>query len=197
MTICVNTKKMGKEKSSKRDQIVAAACKVFAKYGFRRVTMAELAEAAQMSRPALYLEFESKEDIFKAVVDSMSRQNLDEIRQGLPRLKSLDEKLEFAFELWFVRPFELVQASPDAADIFDSVKEFAFEVISKAAAEFEDLLVEIIDPTIRKQKSMKLSSRKVARMMRASAKGFKNDAKNAKELRELISDMRQIVLASF
>tara|TARA_R110002049_G_scaffold4601_5_gene32485 strand:- start:674050 stop:674607 length:558 start_codon:yes stop_codon:yes gene_type:complete len=180
----------------KADQIVAEAAKVFMRYGFRRVTMGELAKAAGMSRPALYLEFDSKEQIFIEVVNRLTNENLKQIREGIARLKSVDKKLELAFEVWTVRPFEMIQSSPDAADLYDSVKEFAAEAILKSAVEFENLLAEILELEVRKQKKLKLSAKRIARIMRTSSKGFHLTANDASELREMIRDMRRIVLAS-
>ena len=41
-----------------------AAARAFSKNGYRRTTMNDIAEAADMSRPALYLAFKNKEHIF-------------------------------------------------------------------------------------------------------------------------------------
>ncbi len=46
-------------------RIRAAALSVFSKYGYRRSTMADIAAAASMSRPALYLSFCNKQEIFR------------------------------------------------------------------------------------------------------------------------------------
>ena len=43
---------------AKRDKVLAAARGIFLRYGFKRVTMNDIAEAASISRPALYLVFE-------------------------------------------------------------------------------------------------------------------------------------------
>ena len=167
------------------------------RYGFRRVTMADLAEAANMSRPALYLEFPSKEQIFIEVVSQLSSQNLKEIREGIERVKTVDEQLKLAFEIWYVRPFEQMRASPDAADLYVSVKEFAAEALCKTAIDFEKLLEEIIRPLVRKQKkSQTVSTQHLARVMRAAAKGFMGEAKDSADLRQLLGDLRQIVLSS-
>ncbi|MFD0203412.1 MULTISPECIES: TetR/AcrR family transcriptional regulator [Saccharothrix] len=50
-----------------RDRILAAGLDVFGRHGFRQTSMALVAEAARMSRPALYQHFKSKEDLFRAV----------------------------------------------------------------------------------------------------------------------------------
>lgn len=183
-------------RTEKAEQIVSAAISVFLRYEFRRVTMADLAEAADVSRPSLYLEFGSKEEIFVAVVERLSQQALDEIRATIPKLRSVDTKLEAAFEIWLVRPFELVQRSPDAADLFTSVKEFACEAISKTSRDFEELLAEILQPLMEKQKSTKFSADQIARLLRIAAKGSKAEAKSSEELREMIRDLRKLFLSA-
>lgn len=50
--------------TDKKKAIAEAAFQVFAEYGFRKTSMQLIAEQAGMSRPALYLHFQSKEDVF-------------------------------------------------------------------------------------------------------------------------------------
>ena len=64
---------------AKRDKVLAAARGIFLRYGFKRVTMNDIAEAASISRPALYLVFESKEEIFKSVYEHFVKETLIEI----------------------------------------------------------------------------------------------------------------------
>ena len=130
------------------EKILTAARKVFVRYGFRRVTMGDLAEAAKMSRPALYLVFPSKEEVFTAVLKRVFAEVLDEIRQGIPLRETPLEKLTFAFEVWCVRPFEMVQASPDAGDLFESSLEFAAEFTIAATTEFEITIAQILEPLV-------------------------------------------------
>lgn len=49
----------------KQKQIADAAFEVFATYGFRKTSMQLIAQKAGMSRPALYLHFENKQDVFR------------------------------------------------------------------------------------------------------------------------------------
>lgn len=182
--------------SEKEEQVVRAAFDVFIRYGYKRVTMADLAEAAQMSRPALYLVFPSKEKIFIEVVRQMTAENLEKIRTAIGPLKTVDEKLACALEVWCVGPYELMRASPDAADLYVSVKEFAAEVVKKSALDFEALLVEILEPAVRKKAKPKLSAPELARLLRTSSKGFNLWAENTAELRQLLGDMRKLVLTA-
>ncbi len=49
----------------KQKSIAQAAFQVFAEHGFRKTSMQLIAQKAGMSRPALYLHFQSKEDVFR------------------------------------------------------------------------------------------------------------------------------------
>ena len=114
----------------------------------------------------------------------------------MPRFQTVEEKLAFAFEVWIVRPFELIRSSPDAADLFESTLEFAADVISGADAEFEAFLAGLLEPLVREQPALKLPPLHVARILRTSAKGFKTAARDAADLRRMIGEMRQILLLS-
>jgi len=62
-TSFVNSKEMD---IAKREKVLEAALGVFLRYGYKRVTMNDIAEAARISRPALYLVFDSKDARGKA-----------------------------------------------------------------------------------------------------------------------------------
>lgn len=54
---------------SPRDRILQAAMTVFRRHGFRRSSMEDAAEAAGLTRQALYHHFKSKEALFRAVIE--------------------------------------------------------------------------------------------------------------------------------
>ncbi|MBI5322264.1 TetR/AcrR family transcriptional regulator [Bradyrhizobium sp.] len=54
---------------SARDRILEAAMTVFRRHGFRRSSIEETAEAAGLTRQALYHHFKSKEALFRAVIE--------------------------------------------------------------------------------------------------------------------------------
>ena len=182
--------------AEKVEDVVTAATQVFARYGYKRVTMADLAEAAHMSRPSLYLVFPSKEQVFRAVVERVFASMLAEIRQGVSRFPTAEEKLTFACEIWCVRPFEMILASPDARDLLDSSYEFAAEITTKAVREFMSILAEILDPLVRLQNKVHLSSIQIAQLLASALPGFKGSAESSARLRALIADLITVVVAS-
>lgn len=60
--------KFRRRKADRPDEIVAAALAVFAEKGFAAAKLDEIARRAGVSKGALYLYFETKEDLFRAVV---------------------------------------------------------------------------------------------------------------------------------
>src|SRR5579883_2190832 len=167
----------------KDDKIIAAAAQVFMRYGFKRTTMGDIAEAAGISRAALYLVYPSKEAILTAVLTQVFAAMLDEFRQALGRFATAEEQLRFAFDVWSVTGFELVQASPDAKDLYDSSFQFAAVVTTRAAADFVALLADVLEPLVRQQARVALSSVEIAQLLASAVPGFKNGAATTGQFR--------------
>lgn len=58
---------LSKEKE-KEQQILKAARQIFARYGFSKTTMEDIAEAVEMGKASLYYYFPTKESLFKAAM---------------------------------------------------------------------------------------------------------------------------------
>ena len=56
-------------KKEVRTHIVRVARKIFTRYGFRKSTMEQIAAATQKGKSSIYYYFQSKEEIFRAVVE--------------------------------------------------------------------------------------------------------------------------------
>jgi TetR/AcrR family transcriptional regulator len=65
---------MSARAGSTRDSIVAAAVPVFGRYGYRKTSMDQLAQAAGVSRPAVYQYFPNKDAVFRAVAAAVGEQ---------------------------------------------------------------------------------------------------------------------------
>lgn len=71
---------MAKRVSDRKEQIVTEATSLFSSRGYDKVSIKDLAAACGISEPALYRHFESKEDIYNAVLDSVEdRLNYQEL----------------------------------------------------------------------------------------------------------------------
>ncbi|KRR09996.1 hypothetical protein CQ12_06190 [Bradyrhizobium jicamae] len=63
--------------------ILSAACGLFAKQGYMRASIADLAEACKLSRGALYHYFVSKEAILFAILDQHVRQMIADVEAAI------------------------------------------------------------------------------------------------------------------
>lgn len=184
------------EQSKKQSRVIEAALAAFMRYGFKRVTMGDIAKEAGMSRPALYLVFPGKEQIFAAVVRHFTERALGEIKAGLPHQGSLEQQLRFVFDIWTVRPFKLIHELPDARDLVDCSAGFAQEVVDQGYREFEGLLVSLLESHADRIGGRRLTPPRLAHMMASSARGFKGAAQDEQELRELIATLIVLVQAT-
>ncbi|WP_243381983.1 TetR/AcrR family transcriptional regulator [Geothrix alkalitolerans] len=184
---------MGNEKKAR---VLEAAESVFLRFGYRRTTMGDLAAAAGMSRPALYLVFCNKEEAFEAVLRAFTARTLEEVRQGLEARPTPLEKLRFAFDLWAVRPFGFFEASPELREPLHGGLAFAKGAIDEAVAAFEAELVGILAPLSAGAPAKALPPGQIARVLTRAVHGFKESAKDADELRAMIDGLLEMVLAS-
>lgn len=100
--------------------ILAAAFEVFRLYGFRRTAMEDIAQAAGMSRAALYLHYRNKEDIFQSLVQAYFDATCTEVArilgQGLPP----EQALTAAFAAHGGPIIEALLNSPHGAEFIDA-----------------------------------------------------------------------------
>lgn len=72
--------KFRRRKAERPEEIVSAAMAVFAEKGFAAARLDEIARRAGVSKGAVYLYFETKEDIFRAVVERAISPNIGMIK---------------------------------------------------------------------------------------------------------------------
>jgi len=153
------------------------------RYGFRRVTMSDLAAEAGISRPTLYAAFANKEEVFNAVARELMEQALAEIRERVAGPGSVAEKLEQVFEIWVVRAYELVHQSPDARELLECTQAFSQDVIDRAYGELETLLASVIAP----HAAAGTDPKQVAHTLALSARGIKENARDLDDLRRSLA----------
>jgi len=94
------------EKESTRQRLLEAAKRVFAQKGYHAAGVSDIIEAAGVARGTFYLYFDSKRDVFNALVEyiigqvdeMMTALPLDEPEKIVPHLKSLVLKVYEFFE---------------------------------------------------------------------------------------------------
>jgi AcrR family transcriptional regulator len=76
-----------------RRKVVVTAGKIFSRYGFKKTTMDEIAKALKMGKSSIYYYFESKEEIFEAVVLWEANILRNELTTAIKAVDSPTEKM--------------------------------------------------------------------------------------------------------
>jgi len=103
----------------KRVRILDGAMKVFLAYGFSRTTMDDIARAADMSRPALYLQFKNKTDIFRAIAMMVLSRSAAAAKVALAGDGAFSERMMRAIDEAFIAMMGAVVTSPHGAELLD------------------------------------------------------------------------------
>lgn len=167
---------------SKEELAVAAATEVFSRYGYARTTMGDIAAEAGISRPALYLLFADKEAVFAAVIRGMDEHKHREISAAIARLDGLHAKLLYACKSWGSHGFDLIEAHPDAADLFD----LSVPAVRKVYDNFQSLVADLIRDQVQSA-GVADGPEVLARCLVFGMRGLRETAKSGKEMRRLIA----------
>lgn len=176
--------------TGRKAQIVEAAIRVFLRYGYARTTMADIAREARLTRPTVYGSFPDKEHIFAAVVEKMIADKLLEINEGLKRQSTLKDKLLFACHSWASEGYELVKAHPDAADMFD----LGFRSVCAGYDAFGAIIEELLEAPLAAS-DLNLSAAEAARALIFATRGFKDVARDAADMRAMVSAQVSLMAA--
>src|SRR5216683_4183005 len=81
-----------------RGGIVSAALRLFAERGFASASIAEIAEAAGITKGAIYWHFDSKDALFKGILDQIRHDWQDVVRKPLERESDPLRKIALLFD---------------------------------------------------------------------------------------------------
>lgn len=87
-------------KEQTRERLLQAARRVFVERGFHATTLDEVAEEAGHTKGAVYSAFESKADLFLAILEERTRRRAEELRRITTCVSSLDELARTGEGLW-------------------------------------------------------------------------------------------------
>lgn len=175
---------------NRRRRIVRAAKPVFLKYGYRRVTMNDLAQAAGISRAALYLVFPNKDNFFYEAIRELAREASEEVNRRLEPARSPIKKLKFVCDVWMVRRFGWLQ-TPEAMDIYS--RKFAEEAVNEEMILFERDLAAIIELLPKGTLPKGMSHSHAAHLLAGAMTGIRRQCHRSEDLRKEIHALIDMV----
>ena len=129
----------------KQATILSAAFVMFARYGYSKTTMSDIASEAGVARQTVYNAFASKEDVLRAVVRASGERALAEFAEFLEGAPLLEEKFEAFQRLVPVAWYEAMTKTPDWAELMDGMNKEAANEIAAIETRWRDEIAAMID----------------------------------------------------
>ncbi|MDQ0465557.1 AcrR family transcriptional regulator [Caulobacter ginsengisoli] len=132
------------QEGGQREAILDAAFGRFAHYGYRRTSLGDIAEAAGLSRPALYHYFHNKEDVFRALAQRINRGVVEAVTAAAQREGDTLARLTAVVEARVGWAFDLLHASEHGRELIDEKNRLCGAAGADTNAEFAALLERIL-----------------------------------------------------
>lgn len=129
--------------TDRRTLVLDSAMVTFARFGYRKTSMEEVAQAARISRPGLYFLFSSKETLFRAAVTQALERDITAVEHVLADTdRPLPERLVEAFDHWAGR--YIGPLTRDVATVIEDNPDLLGEIVETTPRRFEELITAAI-----------------------------------------------------
>ena len=180
--------------SGRLEALLDAAFGVFMRYGYRKSSMQDIAEAAQISRQGLYLHFATKELLFRAVVEHYMLRAQQAAVEALADA-DLESGLVNACDAWMGEFVGL--GSTVVSELHEMGPTLIGPMAAAYDARFQQLLAARIEesPLAALLAPLSLSPTHLAVMLHAAARGHKHTATSREQFRSLIGEAVRMICA--
>lgn len=185
---------MNSTSPDRQDHVLDAAFHVFATYGFRRVTMDDIARKAGLSRTALYLHFRNKEDIFRSLSDRYFRTCVEAMAEALAAPGHDEAVLVAAFSAKDGPFMDVVLGTPHGQELMDAGFSVAADIAGQAEGAMIVLLTEWL--SARGADATLGSAATAAATVFAALKGLKTTARTVADYRAGQASLARMVARS-
>ena len=131
-------------------EIVAAAFERFARYGFRRTSLGDIAREAGISRPAVYLHFPNKQAIFRAAASVMHERALAAASQAAQASGGIQARIGQILAAKLGSFFEIAHGSAHVGEILDENSRLCGDISEAARRRYLRILRGVIDEATRR-----------------------------------------------
>lgn len=188
-----------KAPDSKRAAILDAALKLFSQYGYRRTSIDDIARTAEIAKGTVYLSFNSKEEIFRALCESLIEQSETAVKAAFALSGPIDEHLVAVLDAKFGFLFETVRRSPHATELMDSKNRLSSDLFARFERRYMKVLRELIGQAIRagelEPSRMELDADDLAQMLLAAAHGIESAASSRAQYHRRLREIVRVIVA--
>ena len=184
-------------KKEVRLHIVGIARRIFTRYGFRKTTMEEIANASQMGKSSIYYYFKSKEEIFRAVVEFEATMLKEQLSRIISKNNSSPERLKayILFRLHHVRTLENFYAALNEETL--SYMGFILDIRHNFETEEQELVSKILEDGMEEGvfqlSSSKIGAIAISTMMKGLEIPLLLDEAHKTDREELMEDLIRVL----
>lgn len=184
--------------SAKPNAIVLAGLQLFTRYGYRKTSIDDIAQAAQVAKRTVYLHFENKAAVFLAILEYLAGQ----VRQRCAAAElaggTAVDRLAGLLDAYFGMGFELFGKSEHLPELQETFSKLARKKIGALNMEYEERLARFLRSL---QKTgviggpvQGLTVEQIVHIIVRAAEGVKHDAKVQGDRKVLKLSLRQLAI---
>lgn len=129
--------------TDRREFVLESALGTFARFGYRKTSMEEVARAARISRPGLYLLFSSKQALFRVAVTRSLERDIAAVERVLASTdRPLAERLLESFDRWAGR--YIGPLTREVAVVIEDNPDLLGTIVETTPLRFEKLITDAI-----------------------------------------------------
>ena len=190
-------------RSAKPNAIVLAALELFTRYGYRKTSIDDIAQAAQVAKRTVYLHFENKAAVFLAILEYLG----DQVRQRCGAADRMGgtavDRLAGLLDAYFGMAFELFSKSEHMPELEETFSRLARARIGYLNTEYEARLARFLR-SLKKtgeigRPPIGLTVEQIVHILLRAAEGAKHDPKvqgDRKALERQLRELSTLVLAA-
>ncbi|MEP1554030.1 MAG: TetR/AcrR family transcriptional regulator [Paraglaciecola sp.] len=170
----------------KKHQILQAATEVFGTYGYKKTSMQDIADALDISRPALYQYYKNKEAVFLALVEHTLNLGEQAAIQGFSHSEDSFECLLHGIKNMEQVLFGPIFLKPNGKELLTLSKKLAPDLMTSFEMQLFNKIVCVLDKAVVEQrinlKTLNVEVSDVAKIILQSVDGIKNASESLEEL---------------
>lgn len=178
-----------------KDALIAqVALSQFSKYGLRKTTMQDVADAAKISRQTLYNRFPNKDELLRHVAQYYFNDNIQRCQEALTEKSNLSDVLDILIDHFVIEAWHTVHSMPDAEEFEMSTNDIIEDEVKVAVKQKSQLITEVLLKHCNETKLKSQEAYDIARFFCATAAGIKISAEHPDELKSLTNVLKQTLL---
>jgi AcrR family transcriptional regulator len=186
----------GESGSAKANAIVLAGLRLFTQYGYRKTSIDNIAQAAQVAKRTVYLHFENKAAVFLAILEYLG----DQVRQRCAAAERAGgtavARLTALLDAYFGMGFELFSKSEHMPELEETFSKLARSRIGDLNTEYETRLAAFLRSLEKTgeigRPPQGLTVEQIVHILIQAAEGAKHDAKVQGDRQALQQHLRRL-----